>query len=127
MEIQECTTIDLATLDIEVTEENKSIDTLNREIEKVIKAVILLGPYPSVHREAIKNKTRRQAVLETRQIAMYFVNKKFPALGSKKIGTYFGKYDHSTVLNAFGRVNDLIDSDPRIRESVNNIKRYLNL
>jgi hypothetical protein len=52
------------------------------------------------------SKTRKREYVEARHLAMFFI-KKYTSLTLTKIGMLFGGRDHTSVLAALERVNDL--------------------
>lgn len=45
----------------------------------------------------------------------------------KSIGTYFGGRDHSTVIHACQTVNDLIDTDKKFKNDVEEIGKRIKI
>lgn len=74
----------------------------------------------------IKDKTRKKEIVLARQVAMYFA-KELTNLSLKTIGYHFGNRDHSTVIHAIQTVNDLIESDRKVKMCVDDLKKKLNL
>jgi chromosomal replication initiator protein len=72
----------------------------------------------------LKSHQRHQAVARPRQIAMYLARKlvkaSYPELGSK-----FGGKDHTTVLAACRKIDQLLTSDPKTRNVVEELERRL--
>jgi chromosomal replication initiator protein len=64
--------------------------------------------------------------VQARQIAMYFA-KGLTKHSLKTIGPHFGGRDHSTVIHAVQAVEDQIDTDTQFRETVEAIRRKLDL
>lgn len=59
--------------------------------------------YFGIETNKVREKTRKQEIVEARQIAMYF-SKKFTKSSLKTIGLHFGGRDHSTVIHAITTV-----------------------
>jgi chromosomal replication initiator protein len=74
----------------------------------------------------IKDKTRKKEIVLARQIAMYFA-KELTNLSLKTIGYHFGNRDHSTVIHAIQTVNDLIESDRKVKMAVDDLKKKLKI
>ena len=74
--------------------------------------------------DLLRAKTRKREVVQTRQIAMYFC-KELTQNSLKSIGLQFGGRDHSTVIHANRSVNNQIETNPRYREMVGEIRRLL--
>lgn len=65
-------------------------------------------------------KVRKREIVQTRQISMYFC-KKFTKHSQATIGSEHGGKDHATVLHAVKTVNNLYDTDRRIRYDINTL------
>lgn len=61
--------------------------------------------YFGIETNKVREKTRKQEIVEARQIAMYF-SKKFTKSSLKTIGLHFGGRDHSTVIHAISTVEE---------------------
>jgi len=68
----------------------------------------------------VRGKTRKRKIVRARQIAMYF-SKKHTQHSLKTIGLHFGGRDHSTVIHANNRVEEQMDTDDQVRETVKEI------
>jgi chromosomal replication initiator protein len=73
----------------------------------------------------IKGDRRQQGIARARQVAMY-LTRKITALSYPAIGEKFGGKDHSTVINAEQRVEQLMGEDPEFRALVESLQRRLN-
>lgn len=71
--------------------------------------------------EDIKTQSRKREVLLPRQIAMYFC-KEYTAVSLRGIGSRFGDKHHATVLHSYKTINNLIDTDKRVRLLVADIR-----
>jgi chromosomal replication initiator protein len=71
------------------------------------------------------SSSRAKDITFARQIAMYLAreltNMSFP-----KIGEYFGKRDHTTVMYACDRIRTVIDSDDSVKQVVDLLISQLN-
>lgn len=76
--------------------------------------------------EAIHSKTRKREIVQARQLAMYF-SKKMTKSSLATIGQHCGKKDHATVLHACRTVNNLIDTDKRFRNYVEELDKKITL
>ncbi len=74
----------------------------------------------------LRDKTRKREIVQARQIAMYFA-KQFTQHSLKNIGLHFGGRDHSTVIHATQSVENQIDTDERVRDSIETLRRRLEL
>lgn len=76
--------------------------------------------------EAVKSKTRKREIVQARQIAMFFA-KDLTKASLKNIGMYFGGRDHSTVIHAYQTVNDLMETDKKYRQDVEEIEKRIKI
>lgn len=75
----------------------------------------------NIPEELIRAKTRKQEVVNARQIAMYLC-KELTNSSLKTIGLHFGGRDHSTVIHAYQTVEDLSNTDPKYRSVVQQLR-----
>lgn len=76
--------------------------------------------------ESLKSKTRKKEVVMARHVAMYLA-KQYTNHSLKSIGHYCGGRDHSTVIHALQAVNDMLDTAPQFRLSLEELKRKIKL
>ena len=76
--------------------------------------------------DLVRARTRKREVVQARQIAMYFC-KQLTKHSLKTIGQGFGGRDHSTVIHAVRSVEDQIDTDPLFRDTVERVRKKLEL
>ncbi len=76
--------------------------------------------------DQLKSKTRKREIVQARQISMYYA-KSMTKASLKSIGTYFGGRDHSTVIHACQTVNDLIDTDKKFKNDVEEIGKRIKI
>jgi chromosomal replication initiator protein len=74
--------------------------------------------------DLIRAKTRKQEVVNARQIAMYLA-KELTNSSLKTIGLHFGGRDHSTVIHAYQTVEDGMSTDPKQKMLVQLIRTKL--
>jgi chromosomal replication initiator protein len=86
----------------------------------------LVSDYYSLSVELLKSKTRKREIVQARQISMFFA-KQLTKAPLKKIGMHFGGRDHSTVIHACQTVNDLIDTDKKFRNDVEEIGKRIKI
>jgi chromosomal replication initiator protein len=72
----------------------------------------------------INSPKRTQNIARARQLAMYFA-KKYTNKSLPEIGKNFGGKDHTTVLHAVRKIEELKDTIPEIRENLEVITRLL--
>lgn len=68
--------------------------------------------YFDIDTNKVREKTRKQEIVEARQIAM-FLAKKYTKSSLKTIGLQFGGRDHSTVIHAISTVEQRLSTSPR--------------
>ena len=101
------------------------VKSISREvsIDFIQKAVC---EYFSVPMDKLKEKTRKRAVVQARQLSMYLA-KSFTKNSLKVIGRHFGGRDHSTVIHSCQAVRDLMDTDKEFKEAVADIEKKIQL
>lgn len=72
----------------------------------------------------LKSKRRNRSIARPRQLAMA-LSKKLTNHSLPEIGDAFGGRDHTTVLHACRKIDDLCKSEPRISEDYTNLNRIL--
>ena len=83
-----------------------------------------VAEYYKIRIADLSSKSRRQSVTRPRQIAMSLA-RELTSLSFPDIGDSFGGRDHTTVINACNRVNDLKEADSKIAEDYFNLLRTL--
>lgn len=90
-------------------------------IENIQKTV---ADYYNMRVVDLKSKKRSRQIARPRQIAMALA-KEFTNLSLPDIGDSFGGRDHTTVLYACRKVDELIQSDLRIKEDYDKLQKIL--
>ncbi len=110
-------------VDREAAEKMLSKHVLSSEgqIEKIQK---ITSEYFKVKTKDLLSNKKTRAISLSRQIAMYLCRSQ-TGMSYSKIGARFGARDHSTVLKAYRRIRDLIESDSEARHTVNEIYTLL--
>jgi len=72
----------------------------------------------------LHSKRRNRQITRPRQIAMALA-KELTSMSLPEIGDAFGGRDHTTVLHAQRKVQELITTDARVREDYQNLQRIL--
>ena len=98
---------------------NQSVDNKNELDISKIKRVV--ADYYNLSVKQIISATRTKNIAIPRHIAMYLCRTLLDA-PYKEIGNEFGKRDHSTVINACEKVEDLIKKDGNYQKALNDIK-----
>lgn len=76
--------------------------------------------YFGIDTNKVREKTRKQEIVEARQIAMY-LSKKFTDSSLKTIGLHFGGRDHSTVIHAIKTVEERMQTSKKHDHMVNEL------
>ncbi|MDT8442213.1 MAG: chromosomal replication initiator protein DnaA [Desulfuromonadales bacterium] len=97
----------------------------NREIsiDEIIKHV---SNHFSVKISDLKSAKRLKAVVRPRQIAMY-LSRQLTSASYPEIGERFGGKDHSTIIHAIRRVEQLMEEDYQIRTTVESLRNSLSI
>lgn len=74
----------------------------------------------------LREKTRKQEVVEARQVAMY-LSKKYTKSSLKSIGLQFGGRDHSTVIHAVSTVEHRVLSSPKLAKTIHELEHKIEL
>ncbi len=82
--------------------------------------------YFNIPEDLIRAKTRKQEIVNARQIAMY-LSKELTNASLKTIGLHFGGRDHSTVIHAYQSVEDMMRVDSKYQTHVQQVKKRLQL
>ncbi len=114
--------IDLELAKKTVREISTSRET-NISIDYITKIVC---EYFGVDENKVREKNRKKEVVMARQVAMY-LSKKLTRSSLKTIGLHFGGRDHSTVIHAFNSIDNLINEDSRLKETVDLIRNKIEL
>lgn len=86
----------------------------------------LVCEYFEVPVEMVKSKTRKREIVQARQISMYLA-KSLTKTSLKSIGQFFGGRDHSTVIYACQTVEDLIETDKKFKNYMQDIQKKLKM
>ena len=92
------------------------------DVETIIKVV---AEAMQVKPQDIKGDRRQQNIARARQVAMY-LTRHITGLSYPVIGEKFGGKDHSTVINAEQRIDELMSEDPDLSKTVQSLLRRLN-
>ncbi|HMD15001.1 MAG TPA: chromosomal replication initiator protein DnaA, partial [Bacteroidota bacterium] len=90
-------------------------------IEEIQRAV---SEQLGIPEDILRAKTRKQEVVNARQIAMYLA-KELTNSSLKSIGLHFGGRDHSTVIHAYQTIEDLMKTDSKQKFIINQLKSKL--
>ncbi|MEE3369281.1 MAG: DnaA/Hda family protein [Planctomycetota bacterium] len=84
------------------------------DVRAIVSAVAVQS---KVSVRAMRGSSRRRHVVRARGIAMFLVRHN-TRLSLQKIGCYFGKRDHSTVLHAIGQAELLVAQEPLLHRQL---------
>ncbi len=101
---------------IKETKKHVSIEDIQR----------LVCDYFGIDPNKVREKTRKQEIVEARQIAMY-MSKTMTKSSLKTIGLHFGGRDHSTVIHAINAVEDRQETSPKFLQIVKDIQQRIEL
>ncbi len=82
--------------------------------------------YFNISEDQVRAKTRKREVVQARQVAMFF-SKKLTQHSLKTIGLHFGGRDHSTVIHSCQSVENQMETDPKFREMLDDIRHAIEL
>ncbi|MEM7193592.1 MAG: chromosomal replication initiator protein DnaA [Pseudomonadota bacterium] len=85
-----------------------------------------VAEYYKIRVADLLSKKRTREIARPRQLAMY-LSKEFTNLSLPQIGDKFGGRDHTTVLHACRKIDDLLIEDEKIVEDHRNLLRILGL
>lgn len=111
------------TIDLELAK--KTLNHIVTESEKEVNIDTIIGvvtEHFQVRIADLKSKSRLRSIVIPRQVAMYLA-KEMTNLSLKSIGYHFGGRDHSTVIHAIQTVNDLMDTDKEMNNTVHKLSQ----
>lgn len=82
--------------------------------------------YFGIDTNKVREKTRKQEIVEARQIAMY-LSKQFTDSSLKTIGLHFGGRDHSTVIHAISTVEERMQTTAKQKRMVNELHQKIEM
>ena len=85
----------------------------------------IVADFYNIKMEDVIGNKRQGNIVLARQIAMYILKTKF-GLAYKKIGTFFGGKDHSTVINAVEKIENEIKNNGDVKLAVDAIIKKIN-
>jgi len=80
--------------------------------------------YFGIDTNKVREKTRKQEIVEARQIAMY-LSKQFTDSSLKTIGLHFGGRDHSTVIHAISTVEERMQTTAKQKRMVEELHKQI--
>jgi len=117
--------LDDRTLDLETarrflrehTDENPAALDAGDIIEQV-------ADYFHLEKGDLLSRSRKQSVAQARQIAMYLC-RELTDDSYAHIGSRFGGRDHSTVIHAYRKIEDALDSDAELQDDISSLQSKL--
>ncbi|MCJ8520395.1 chromosomal replication initiator protein [Pseudorhizobium tarimense] len=85
----------------------------------------IVARHYNVSRQELVSNRRTRVVVKPRQIAMYLAKTLTPR-SFPEIGRRFGGRDHTTVLHAVRKIEDLISGDTKLSHEIELLKRLIN-
>ncbi len=101
----------------------KNVSEVSLSIQSIQEMV---AEYFEITVDDLLSRTRKREIAQARQVAIYFV-KKCTNMSLKSIGDSFGGRDHTTMMHSYKTVKDLIQTDKRFRDFIEDIKIKLKL
>lgn len=86
----------------------------------------IVSDYFAISIEQINARTRKREIVQARQLCMYFA-KKYTKLPLSSIGAACGNKDHATVLHACKTINNLQETDKKMRLYIEDIEKKLKI
>jgi chromosomal replication initiator protein len=83
-----------------------------------------VAEYYKIRVADLSSKNRRQSITRPRQMAMCLA-RELTSHSFPEIGDAFGGRDHTTVINACKRINELKETDSKVEEDYSNLLRSL--
>ena len=78
----------------------------------------------SVDMKSLNSKSRKKEIVQARQAAMHLCHQ-FTTLSVVRIGEVIGGRDHATVLSAFKKVEDMLQTDPSFTQKYRAVEKQL--
>ena len=85
----------------------------------------MVADFYSISFEDITGTKRQSKIVLARQIAMYILKNKY-GLAYKKIGSFFGGKDHSTVMSSVEKIENEIKQNSDLKLAIDTIVKKLN-
>jgi chromosomal replication initiator protein len=85
----------------------------------------IVARHYNVSRQELVSNRRTRVIVKPRQVAMYLAKMLTPR-SFPEIGRRFGGRDHTTVLHAVRKIEELIGGDTKLGHEVELLKRLIN-
>lgn len=120
-------TINSRVIDTDLAKEviEKFVSKVNKEItvENIKK---LVADYFNMEIDQLHAKSRKRPIVIARQLSMYLA-KNYTEETLKDIGRNFGNRDHSTVIHSLKTIQDMIDTQPKFKDQVSDLKKKVEM
>ena len=83
-----------------------------------------VATFYSVRLEEMISQRRPRTIVRPRQLAMYLAREMTPC-SFPQIGKAFGGRDHTTVMHAVSKIQELIDRHPGISSEIDEVRRTI--
>ncbi len=97
------------------------IATLSNKPITVDDIITKVCSYYNIEPKEIQTPSRKQKVVQIRQIAMY-LSQKYTDTSLSRIGTMIGKRNHATVLHATKIISGLLENDKQLQKDMQEIE-----
>lgn len=99
----------------------------NRQVNVSVELITkIVCEFYGIEENKLREKNRRKEIVLARQVAMY-LSKQLTKSSLKTIGLHFGGRDHSTVIHAQTTIEQLINKDQKLRETLDTLKNKIEL
>lgn len=114
-------------IDFELVKKTVKEVSTNKQVNITIDTITkVVCDYYNVDENKVREKNRRKEVVLARQIAMY-LSKTLTKSSLKTIGLHFGGRDHSTVIHACTSIEELINIDTKLKETIDYLKNKIEM
>ncbi len=114
-------------IDFELVKKTVKEVSTNKQVNITIDTITkVVCDYYNVDENKVREKNRRKEVVLARQIAMY-LSKTLTKSSLKTIGLHFGGRDHSTVIHACTSIEELINTDTKLKETIDYLKNKIEM
>jgi len=85
----------------------------------------IVARHYNVSKQDLLSNRRTRTIVKPRQVAMYLAKMMTPR-SLPEIGRRFGGRDHTTVLHAVRKIEDLVGADTKLAQELELLKRLIN-
>ena len=78
-----------------------------------------------ISRATILGNLRHRRFVRPRHVACYLIHEYRPRMSLPQIGEFMGDRDHTTIINAIRRIQDLLEHDDSTQQLYHEVKRRL--